>query len=66
MRTVINGAFLVDKISLLTIPHVNGNAREKSTFNTLGEYVDDTFKFDQIQVLADSDIHITYPKDALI
>ncbi|WP_264289208.1 dihydrofolate reductase family protein [Latilactobacillus graminis] len=65
---VINGAFLrahlVDEISLVVAPHVNGNSQKKSIFDTFGEYMDDTFKFNTIKELADGGIHITYKKES--
>ncbi|MGR3741150.1 dihydrofolate reductase family protein [Companilactobacillus sp. DQM5] len=64
--SIINGAFLrahlVDEISLVVSPHVNGDSSEKSVFDTFGEYIDDTFEFDTLKKLDDGGIHMIYKK----
>lgn len=46
---IITGAFLrahlVDEISLVLAPQVNGNSSKKAAFDTLGEFIDDGFEF---------------------
>ena len=60
----IDGAFLkahlVDEISLVLSPHVNGDNSIKSAFDTMGTYVDDTFKIDRVKKLADGGVHLIF------
>jgi len=64
--SIIDGVFLkahlVDQISLVVAPHVNGDPNEKSAFNTLGEYVDNTFTIEKVKKLADGGIHLIFNK----
>lgn len=63
---VINGAFLnahlVDEISIVVCPHINGDSTKKSTFDTLGVYVKDYFIFEDATPLEDGGVHIRYKK----
>ncbi|MBU7568371.1 dihydrofolate reductase family protein [Weissella sagaensis] len=63
---MINGAFLkahvVDQISLVIAPHVNGDENKKASFETVGQYVDDTFAFDQAKKLSDGGVHLIFKK----
>lgn len=56
-------AHLVDEISLVLSPHVNGDNNIKSAFDTMGKYVDDTFKIDQVKKLGDGGVHLLFKKD---
>lgn len=62
----IDGAFLkahlVDQISLVLSPHVNGDNRIKSAFDTMGTYVNDTFEISQVKKLADGGVHLIFDK----
>lgn len=55
-------AHLVDEISLVLSPHVNGDNNIKSAFDTMGTYVDDTFKIDQVKKLDDGGVHLIFKK----
>lgn len=63
---VINGVFLkahlVDQISLVLSPHVNGDNNIKSAFDTMGTYVDDTFEISQVKKLGDGGVHLIFDK----
>lgn len=63
---IINGVFLkahlVDEISLVVTPHVNGDDAIRSSFDTLGTYVDDTFAFKSAQKIADGGVHLLFEK----
>lgn len=63
---VIDGAFLkahlVDEISLVLAPHVNGSSEEKSAFDTLGSYVNDAFMFSNAKKLNDDGVHLTFKR----
>ncbi|MCX0278469.1 dihydrofolate reductase family protein [Bombilactobacillus mellis] len=62
----INGAFLkahmVDEISLVVAPHVSGDTTKKASFDTLGQYIDDTFVFISAKKLADGGVHLRFQK----
>lgn len=62
----INGAFLrahlVNEISLVVAPHVNGDAHQQASFNTGGHYIDDTFAFASAQKLADGGVQLIFKK----
>ncbi|UQS81560.1 hypothetical protein MOO45_04870 [Bombilactobacillus folatiphilus] len=45
-------AHLVDEISLVLAPHINGNTNEKAVFDTLETFIDDIFAFDNAQMAA--------------
>lgn len=55
-------AHLVDEISLVVSPHVNGDNQIKSAFDTMGTYVDDTFKIDTVKKLDDGGVHLIFKK----
>lgn len=55
-------AHLVDEVSLVLSPHVNGDNSIKSAFDTMGKYVDDTFKIDQVKKLWDGGVHLIFKK----
>lgn len=63
---IINGVFLrqhlVDELSLVVAPHINGNDEIRSFFDTMGEYVDDTFAFTGAQKLADGGVHLHFKR----
>ncbi|MBA1392957.1 deaminase, partial [Lactobacillus sp. XV13L] len=63
---VIDGVFLknhlVDEISLVIAPHVSGDANEKAAFDTLGQYVDDTFAIKEVKQLADGGVNLIFKK----
>ncbi|BDR59780.1 dihydrofolate reductase family protein [Lactobacillus xylocopicola] len=63
---IIDGLFLkqqlVDEISLVIAPHVNGNPNEKSAFDTLGEYVSDTFAIKAVKKLTDGGVHLIFKR----
>ena len=63
---VINGAFLrahmVDEISLVVSPYVNGDSKEKSSFDTFGEFVDDRFAIRDVKRLEDGGLHLIFEK----
>lgn len=63
---IINGAFLrahmVDEISLVVSPYVNGDSQEKSSFDTFGEFVDDRFKIRDVKRLGDGGLHLIFEK----
>lgn len=62
----INGAFLkahvIDEISLIVAPHVSGDITKKASFDTLGQYIDDTFSFIGARKLADGGVHLRFKK----
>ena len=62
----INGAFLkahmVDEISLVVAPHVSGDTTKKASFDTIGQYIDDTFVFISAKKLADGGVHLRFQK----
>lgn len=64
---VINGFFLkehvVDEISLVVAPHVDGNAIQKVAFDTLGNQVNDTFHVNSAKPLDDGGVHFIFKKD---
>lgn len=64
---VINGAFLkahlVDEISLVVSPYVSGDQNVKSTFDTLGNFIDDKFMIETTKQLDDGGIHLLYVKE---
>ncbi|AEJ22933.1 putative 5-amino-6-(5-phosphoribosylamino)uracil reductase [Weissella koreensis KACC 15510] len=64
---VIDGAFLkahvVDEISLVVAPHVDGNAIQKAAFDTLGTQVNDKFSFVSAKPLSDGGVHLLFKKD---
>lgn len=66
--SIIDGAFLkahlVDEISLVVAPKVSGDNNIKSAFDTLGDYVDDTFAIDTVKKLDDGGIHLIFKKQA--
>lgn len=55
-------AHLVDQISLVLSPHVNGDNNIKSAFDTMGTYVDDTFEISKVKKLADGGVHLIFDK----
>lgn len=64
--SIIDGVFLkahlVDEISLVVAPHVNGDSKQKSAFDTLGKYVEDSFVFESAKELADGGVHLLFKK----
>ena len=62
----INGAFLkahlVDEISLVIAPHVSGDASKKAAFDTLGDYINDTFAIKDVKKLEDGGLHLIFSK----
>lgn len=62
----IDGVFLqnhlVDQISLVVAPYVNGNNQIKSAFDTMGEFVDDRFAIKTVKKLADGGLHLIFEK----
>lgn len=64
--SIIDGVFLkahlVDEISLVVAPHVNGDSKQKSAFDTLGKYVEDSFVFKSSKKLADGGVHLLFKK----
>ncbi|PWG00469.1 dihydrofolate reductase family protein [Levilactobacillus bambusae] len=62
----INGAFLaahlVDQISLVIAPYVNGDNPVKSAFDTAGEFVNDRFAIEDVKKLADGGLHLIFNK----
>lgn len=63
---IINGVFLrqhlVDELSLVVAPHINGNDAIRSSFDTMGHYVDDTFDFTGAERLDDGGVHLHFKK----
>lgn len=63
----INGAFLraglVDEISLVVAPFVSGDNAIQSSFNTLGNFVNEQFEFRSATKLADGGVHIIFTKN---
>lgn len=61
----INGVFLeqhvVDEISLVIAPYVNGDRQIKSAFETTSR-IDDQFKIDLIKKLPDGGLHVIFKK----
>ncbi len=66
--SIIDGVFLkahlVDEISLVVAPHVNEDSQQKSAFNTLGKYIDDSFAFVSAKKLADGGVHLLFKKQS--
>lgn len=66
---VIDGAFLnahlVDEISLVVSPHVNGDSSKKAVFDTLGTYNNDSFEFDSAKKLEDGGVHLKFRKKTI-
>lgn len=64
----INGAFLkehlVDRISLVIAPIVSGDNDIQSTFNSMGNLVNDQFRFKSMKELPDGGIHVIFDKQA--
>ncbi|WP_270261894.1 dihydrofolate reductase family protein [Lactobacillus panisapium] len=62
----INGVFLeqhvVDEISLVISPYVNGDKEIKAAFETATR-IDDRFKIDMVKKLPDGGIHLLFKKD---
>lgn len=62
----IDGVFLqehlVDQISLVVAPHVNGDNQNKSAFDTRGEFVNDHFEISQCKKLAGVGLHLIFNK----
>lgn len=63
---IINGVFLkahlVDEISLVVTPHVNGNDNIRSAFDTAGQYVNDEFAFKSAEKIADGGVHLLFER----
>ncbi len=62
----INGAFLkehlVDEISLVIAPIVSGDNDIQSAFNTMGEFVNEQFRFKSLKKLPDGGIHVIFAR----
>lgn len=62
----IDGAFLkarlVDEISLVVAPFVSGDNKVQSSFNTMGEFVNEQFEITTMKKLADGGIHLVFTK----
>ncbi|UQS82663.1 dihydrofolate reductase family protein [Bombilactobacillus folatiphilus] len=65
--SMIDGVFLqahlVDEISLVVAPHVSGDSSQKAAFDTLGQFVDDTFQFQTAKKLSDGGVHLLFSKE---
>lgn len=63
---IINGLFLrahlVDQISLVVAPHVNGSTSNKSVFDTFSNYVNDSFCFKSAKPLSDGGVHVIFDR----
>lgn len=55
-------AHLVDQISLVIAPYVNGDSKNKSAFDTVGQFVADRFEIAQFKKLADGGLHLIFNK----
>ena len=64
---VINGAFfkagLIDEISLVMAPYIEGNAREKSFLDTLGSYTGTRYRFKDLQRFTDGGVQLLFEKE---
>lgn len=64
---VINGAFfkagLIDEISLVIAPYIEGNAKEKNFLDTLGSYVDTRYRFRDLQRFEDGGVQLLFEKE---
>ncbi|RBP98617.1 deaminase [Bifidobacterium aemilianum] len=64
--SIINGAFLkarlVDQISLVVLPYVSGDSSTKSSFDTMGEFIDDHFSISSVKQLADGGLTMIFSK----
>lgn len=55
-------AHLVDQISLVVAPYVNGDNQNKSAFDTMGQFVNDHFEISQCKKLVDGGLHLIFNK----
>ncbi|BDR54499.1 hypothetical protein KIMH_06100 [Bombiscardovia apis] len=64
--SIINGAFLkarlVDEISLVVLPYVSGNTEAKTSFDTMGEFIDDHFSISSVKQLDDGGLSLLFKK----
>lgn len=63
----INGAFLeaglVDRISMVVQPYVSGNLARRTSFNTLGRFVERHFACVRAEILPNGGVHLVYECD---
>ena len=64
---LINGAFfkagLIDEISLVMAPYIEGNAKEKSFLDTLGSYVNTRYRFKDLRRFSDGGVQLLFEKE---
>lgn len=66
----VNGSFLkqglVDQISLIVSPYINGDQSLKGPFNTFGEFIPKKFNFYSLEALPDGGLHLFFNKNQLV